>query len=95
MKVRVHSAEVVTLMPIPGRLAIRQFSTVSPAPAVMSMPSKPPPPGKGTITKLRSATLTPAVAMLMALPLTASTLPSAPGTARMVTDLVILTGPVL
>jgi hypothetical protein len=84
-----------TEMPDCGRLATRQFSTVSTAPLVMLTPLVPPLPGKGTITRLRSATLTPGVAMTKASPPRATTLPSAPGTARIVTDLVTATGPVL
>jgi hypothetical protein len=70
-------------------------STVRLFPAVITIPLVAPDPGNGTITRLRNETETPAVAMLKAGPPSATTLPIAPGIARIDADLVTLTGPLL
>jgi hypothetical protein len=70
---------------------MRQPSTESSEVAPIVMPLVPPAPGSGPITRLRRVTTRPAAAMLIALPPTATTLPTEPGVARIVTDLATLT----
>ena len=82
-------------IPSLGRPERRQCSTVSELPAVMCTPMVPPAPGSGTMTRFRSPTCTPAVAIVIAGPPVATTLPTAPGTARILTDFVTVTVAVL
>jgi hypothetical protein len=87
--------EPATNTPRLGRLAMRLCSIVSADAPVMYTPSVPNPPGSGTMARLRSATARPAAVMLIAGPPAATTLPTAPGTARIDTDLPIVTVAVL
>jgi hypothetical protein len=84
-----------TNTPLLGRLTMRLRSTVSADAPVMWTPYRPPPPGSETMTRLRSATLRLAAVMLIAGPPTATTLPTAPGTARIVTDFATVRAEVL
>ncbi len=79
----------MTATPAPGRFAIRLFSIVSEDAPDIVIPSAAPDDGSGTMTRLRSATLRAAAGMLMAHPPVETTLPTAPGMARIDTDFVM------